>query len=201
MFTIREAAEMLGVATSTLRRWENEGKIKSVRTTGNHRRYTVEELSKIKKVKPLNEKITVGYCRVSSSDQREDLKRQVELVSMYCTAKGYGFEIIEDLGSGLNYNKKGLTKLIKMIQSNQVERVVINYRDRLIRFGMELIEQICEFHDVKIEVINQTEDKTYEQEMVEDILSILTVFSSRLYGSRSHKSKKLKQMVEEVIKE
>jgi putative resolvase len=201
MFTIKEAAKMLGVATSTLRRWESEGKIKSIRTSGNHRRYTIEELSKIKQVKPLNEKITIGYCRVSTLDQKEDLKRQVDLVSMYCIARGYSFKIIEDVGSGLNYNKKGLKELIKLVQSNQVERIVINYKDRLIRFGMELIEQICDFHGTKIEIINHTEDKNYEQEMVEDILSIITVFSSRLYGSRSRKSKKLKETVENILNE
>ena len=80
-----------------------------------------------------------------------------------------------------------------MIQSNQVERVVVNYKDRLIRFGFEILEQICEFHDVEIEIINHTEDKSYEQELVEDMLSIITVFSSRLYGSRSKKTKKLEK--------
>lgn len=127
------------------------------------------------------------------------MKRQVETVSNYCAAKGYSFKIIEDLGSGLNYNKKGLKELIHQIQSGKVERIVVNYRDRLIRFGYEIIEQICEFHKVKIEVINFTEDKTYEQELVEDILSIITVFSSSLYGSRSHKQKKILTLVKEML--
>lgn len=201
MYTVREAAELLGVATSTLRRWETENKIKSIRTKGGHRRYTIEELSKIKEIKPKNKRVTIGYCRVSSSDQKEDLKRQIENVSQYCVAKGYSFRIIEDLGSGLNYQKKGLKELIQLIQSNQVERIVVNYRDRFIRFGMELLEQICDFHGTEIEVINHTEDKTYEQELVEDMLSIITVFSSRLYGSRSRKQKKIKEKIEDILKE
>lgn len=200
MYRIQEAAELLGVHQGTVRRWESEGKIKSIKTTGGHRRYTLEELNKIKKVEPLDKKVTIGYCRVSSHDQKEDLKRQIDHVSSYCIARGYSFKIIEDLGSGLNYNKKGLKEVISLIQNNKVERIVVNYKDRLIRFGFEILEQICDFHEVEIEVINQTENRTYEQELVEDILSIITVFSSRLYGSKSHKQKKLKDAVEEVIK-
>ena len=138
-----------------------------------------------------NVKLTIGYCRVSSSDQREDLTRQVKTVSDYCAAKGYQFRIIQDLGSGLNYNKKGLKELIELICHKEIERVVINYRDRLIRFGYEIIEQLCLLNDIEIEVINYSEDKDYEEELVEDVLSVITVFSARLYGSRSHKAKNI----------
>ena len=99
--------------------------------------------------------------------------------------------MISDLGSGLNYNKKGLRELIEWICSNRIERIVVNYKDRLIRFGFELIEHLCSIYNVTIEVINLTEDKTYEEELVEDVLSVITVFSAKLYGSRSHKSKKM----------
>ncbi|WP_269411529.1 IS607 family transposase [Lentibacillus daqui] len=202
MYTIDEASNILGVHPTTLRRWEKEGKITSSRTTGGHRRYAVEDLSAIKHdLKPLQDKIVIGYCRVSSSDQKEELKRQVHTVSQYCSANGYQFRIIKDLGNGLNFDKKGLKELIRLVQSNQVEKVVVNYKDRLLRFGYELLEQICAFHHVKIEIVNHTEDKTYEQELVEDMLSIITVFSSRLYGSRSHKRKKLQQAVKQVIED
>jgi len=200
MYTIQEAAKLLGVSISTMRRWEKEGKIKPIRTQGGHRRYTLEELSQIKPLQH-DTKLTIAYCRVSSSDQKEDLQRQVENVSQYCTAKGYSFKVITDIGSGLNYNKKGLKELLHLVQSNKLERIVVNYKDRLIRFGYEIIEQICEFHGVTIEIINHTEDKTYEQELVEDILSIITVFSSRLYGSRSHKQKKIQKEAEKWFKE
>ncbi|ERJ12312.1 putative site-specific integrase-resolvase protein [Haloplasma contractile SSD-17B] len=139
------------------------------------------------------EKVSIDYCRVSSNDQKEDLKRQIQAVSDYCVSKGYKFRIIQDLGSGLNYKKKGLKELIQLICNNQIDRIIINYKDRLIRFGYEIIEQLCNQNDVKIDVINCTEDKTYEEELVADVLSIITVFSSKLYGSRSRKTIKIKK--------
>lgn len=197
---ITEAAKFLGVDISTLRRWEDAGKIKSERTKGGHRRYDKDELLSISN-KRKNIKLTVAYARVSSSDQKEDLERQISNVSAYCIARGYQFKVISDLGSGLNYNKKGLIELIDLICSNEIERIVINYKDRLIRYGYEIIEEVCKHHNVTIEVINHTEDKTYEEELVEDVLSIITVFSSRLYGSRSHKIKKIVDEVKKIMNE
>ena len=191
MLSIKEASEFLGVSMDTLRRWERTGKITSFRTEGGHRRYEKKDLIKFKKDDSVEPRITIAYCRVSSSDQKEDLQRQIQNVSQYCIANGYQFQVISDLGSGLNYNKKGLRELMELICSNQIERIVVNYKDRLIRFGFELIEQLCSIYHVRIEVINLTEDKTYEEELVEDVLSIITVFSAKLYGARSHKSKKI----------
>ncbi len=188
--SIKEAATFLGVAESTLRRWENEGKLTPERTSGGHRRYSKESLIAFKDKKD-NNKLTIGYCRVSSSDQKEDLKRQVENVTNYCIANGYQFRIIEDLGSGLNYKKKGLKELLALMENREVERIVVNYKDRLMRFGYEMLEEICKLNNVKIEVINHSEDRTYEEELVEDVLSVITVFSSRLYGSRSRKTKEI----------
>lgn len=104
------------------------------------------------------------------------------------------------MGSGLKYNKKGLMELIELICSNEIERIVLNYKDRLIRFGYELIEEFCKYHGVKIEIINFTEDKTYEEELVEDVLSIITVFSSKLYGSRSHKKREIDQTMKILLR-
>ena len=199
MLTIAEASAFLGVHSDTLRRWEREGRITSHRTEGGHRRYEKQDLVKLKNPKS-SEKYTVAYCRVSSGDQKDDLKRQIESVSMYCTAKGYQFKVISDLGSGLNYNKKGLKELIDLICSNSIERIVINYKDRLIRFGFEMIEYLCSIYNVKIEIINLSEDKTYEEELVEDVLSVITVFSSKLYGARSHKTKKIIDTNKELLK-
>ena len=103
--------------------------------------------------------------------------------------KGWKPTIIEDIGSGLNYNKKGLLELIKLIETNQVERLVLNYKDRLLRFGSEIIFEMCKYHNVEIVIVNEDETKTHEEELVEDVLSIITVFSAKLYGSRSHKNK------------
>lgn len=191
MLSIKEASDFLGISIDTLRRWERMGKITSMRTQGGHRRYDKKELIKFKMGDSSENRITIAYCRVSASDQKEDLQRQIENVSEYCIANGYQFRVISDLGSGLNYKKKGLQELIELICSNSIERIVVNYKDRLIRFGFELIEQLCSIYNVKIEVINLTEDKTYEEELVEDVLSVITVFSAKLYGARSHKSKKM----------
>ena len=201
MLSIKEASEFLGVSIDTLRRWERAGKITAFRTEGGHRRYEKKDLIKFKKDDSVEPRITIAYCRVSSSDQKEDLQRQIENVSQYCIANGYQFQVISDLGSGLNYNKKGLKELIELICSNQIERIVVNYKDRLIRFGFELIEQLCSIYNVRIEVINLTEDKTYEEELVEDVLSVITVFSAKLYGSRSHKSKKIIAINQALLRE
>ena len=201
MLSIKEASEFLGISIDTLRRWERVGKITSMRTQGGHRRYDKKELIKFKMGDNSENRITIAYCRVSSSDQKEDLQRQIENVSQYCIANGYQFRVISDLGSGLNYKKKGLQELIELICSNSIERIVVNYKDRLIRFGFELIEQLCSIYNVKIEIINLTEDKSYEEELVEDVLSVITVFSEKLYGARSHKSKKMIATNEALLKE
>lgn len=200
--TISEASEFLGVSIPTLRRWETEGRIVSERTEGNHRRYDKNMLMSLKSKKgKANEKLTIGYCRVSSSEQKDDLKRQKETVSNYCAIRGYQFRIIEDIGSGLNYNKKGLNELIELISQREIDRIVVNYKDRLIRYGYEMLEKMCEINGVQIEIINHTEDKTYEEELVEDVLSVITVFSSRLYGSRSHKTKQILDENKQLFKD
>lgn len=198
--SITDAAKFLGVDISTLRRWEDEGKIKPDRTPGGHRRYDKDLLISLS-LKRKNLKLAIAYARVSSQDQKDDLQRQIDNISMYCTARGYQFRVISDLGSGLNYSKKGLLELIELICSNEIDRIVVNYKDRLIRYGYEIIEEVCKHHNVTIEVINNTEDKTYEEELVEDVLSIITVFSSRLYGSRSHKIKKITDEVKKIMNE
>ena len=112
-------------------------------------------------------------------------------------AKGYQFEIITDIGSGINYNKKGLNQLIDMITNSEIEKIVILYKDRLIRFGYELIENLCEKYGTTIEIIDNTE-RTEEQELVEDLIQIVTVFSCRLQGKRANKAKKmLKELTED----
>ena len=192
---INETARILNVSKSTLRKWDKDGILVPLKTFGNHRRYDYDEVknfySDAKNEIAIDNKLVIGYCRVSSSDQKDDLNRQVSNVETFCIAKGYKFKIIQDLGSGLNYKKQGLTQLIDLILSDEVSKVVVNYKDRLVRFGYEIIEQICEKHNVEIEIINNTEEKTFEDELVEDVLSLITVFSARLYGSRSKKSKEI----------
>ena len=189
-YTIEEASNMLGVSKETLRRWERKGKITSERTQGKHRRYKKETIDRLLNKEIIRERMTVGYARVSTNEQKEDLKRQIQLIENYCSSHGYKFDIISDIGSGLNYNKKGIKQLIELIESDSIDRLVISYKDRLLRFGSEILFQMCDYHNVEVVIINSM-DNTFENELVDDVLSIITVYSAKLYGKRSHKNKKI----------
>jgi putative resolvase len=193
----QEAADLLGVTVKTLHRWEADGKIKSTRTAGGHRRYDIADLMGNK----TGSQLTVGYARVSSNDQKDDLKRQVLVLESYCAKHGWEFEIIQDLGSGMNYKKKGLIRLIKLITSYQVERLVLTHKDRLLRFGSDLIFTLCETFGTEVIIINRSDDSSFEEDLASDVLEIITVFSARLYGSRSHKNKKIVEELKEVAKQ
>jgi len=189
--SIGELAEKMGVSTCSLRRWEDEGKIKSTRTNGGHRRYDLDVAMCQSPVKT-KEKHTVGYCRVSTKNKINDLDRQKQVIELFCSSKGWNYKMIEDVGSGLNYKKKGLNDLVSMIESEQIDRLVLTHKDRLLRFGAEIIFKLCELHNVNIEIINKDEEKTdFQKELVDDVLSIITVFSAKLYGQRSHKNKQI----------
>jgi putative resolvase len=195
--TPQEAATLLGVTVRTLHRWELDGKIRSTRTAGGHRRYDITDLISNKS----DSQLTVGYARVSSHDQKNDLTRQVLVLESYCAKHGWGFEVIQDLGSGMNYKKKGLIRLIKLITSYQVERLVLTHKDRLLRFGSDLIFALCEQFGTEVIIINRSDDSTFEEDLASDVLEIITVFSARLYGSRSHKNKKIVEELKEVAKQ
>lgn len=189
--SIKEAAKELGVHQETLRRWEAAGKITVERTPKGHRRYDLTKLRGIAPKLTSSDRGTICYARVSSHDQKEDLIRQIAVLESFCAAKGWVFEVIQDLGSGLNYQKKGLKKLIKAICSGTVNRLVITHKDRLMRFGAELIFSLCESFETEVVIINAKDEATFEDDLVQDVLEIITVFSARLYGSRSRKNKKL----------
>ena len=199
-YSIGQFAKAIGKTTKTLRNWDKNGKLKPVRVedTG-YRYYSQEQLNHflgLKLEKQINKKI-IGYCRVSSHKQKDDLERQIENVKTYMYAKGYQFEIITDIGSGINYNKKGLNQIIDMVTNSEVEKIVVLYKDRLIRFGYELIENLCNKFGTIIEIIDNTE-KTEQQELVEDLVQIITVFSCKLQGKRANKARKLvKELIEE----
>ena len=199
-YSIGEFANRIGKTIQTLRNWDKKNILKPSHVTqGGTRYYSQEQLNHflgLKSEKQINKKI-VGYCRVSSHKQKDDLERQIENVKTYMYAKGYQFEIITDIGSGINYNKKGLNQLIDMVTNSEVEKIVVLYKDRLIRFGYELIENLCKKFGTTIEIIDNTE-KTGEQELVEDLVQIVTVFSYRLQGKRANKAKK---MIKELIED
>ncbi len=192
--SISEAAKIKGVSTSTLRRWELEGKLIPERTVSGHRRYDLSQLLGIKS----ELSYTIGYCRVSSYDQKDDLIRQKQVLELFCAQNGWQYQIIEDLGSGLNYSKKGLKRLIKLIVDSKVERLVVTHKDRLLRFGSELIFSLCEHFGTEVLIINRTEDASFEEDLAPDVLEIITVFSARLYGSRSHKNRKIVEELKSV---
>lgn len=195
--SIGKAAALLGVSRDTLRRWESAGKIKAERTPRGHRRYDLGKLRGVQQI-PVSDRKTIGYARVSGHDQKKDLQRQVELLEAYCAARGWSCEIIQDLGSGLNYKKRGLNDLIKRICSNGIQRIVLTNKDRLLRFGAELIFSLCELFDIEVVLINSSEQLSFEEDLAQDVLEIITVFSARLYGSRSRKNKKLMEELRTV---
>jgi putative resolvase len=199
LYSIGEAAKYLGVSVSTLRRWEIDGKLVPERTQGQQRRYPISLLApNLTKVSSQN-RLTLAYARVSSYDQKSDLERQKQLLEMYCASKGWSFEIVSDLGSGMNYNKKGLKRLINSILMGEIGRLVITHKDRLLRFGAELIFSICEMKNVEVIIVNQGDEPTFEEELAKDVLEIITVFSARLYGSRSNKNKKIIENLKNVV--
>ena len=190
-YSIHEFSKILGVSAQTLRNWDNNGKLHPHHTTASgYRYYSEEQLNEVLHIKPKNNRITIGYCRVSGPKQKDDLERQIENVRTYLLAKGEPFEIISDIGSGINYKKKGLQELIKRISENQVEKVVILYKDRLLRFGFELVEYLAMLHHCEIEIIDNTE-RTEQQELVEELVQMITVFSCKLQGKRANKAKRM----------
>ena len=194
MLSIGKVSKLLGCSIATLRRWCKSGKIQAeYRTTGNHRRFSLEKIEKQFFHKESSDK-TVVYSRVSSHDQKQDLITQTQKLTAYCSAQGIdNVETIEDLGSGLNYNKKGLGKLINLIINKKIKQLIINHKDRLLRFGSELIFKLCEFYQVKV-IILEKQEKDFEQELACNVIEIMTVFCAKLYGKRSHQNKKAIQL-------
>ncbi|MYB63381.1 IS607 family transposase [Candidatus Poribacteria bacterium] len=180
----RKASELLDYTPDHLRRLANAGKIDTIRTEGGHRRYDVDGYIKSKSDSTL---ITICYCRVSSTKQRDDLERQVNYMrSIYPKA-----EIIRDIGSGLNFKRKGIRALLERLMQGDKLQVVIAHRDRLARFGIDLIRYLIEQNGGELVVLDQTEHSPQE-ELTEDLLAILHVFSCRMHGLRSY-SQKIKE--------
>lgn len=196
-YSINEFSKILGVSEQTLRNWDNNGKLHPHHTSSNgYRYYSHEQLNQVMNIKPNLDRKVIGYCRVSSNKQKDDLERQIENMKLYLTAQGKPFEIISDIGSGINYKKKGLKELLKLITQNKVDKVVVLYKDRLLRFGFELVEYMESLYNCEIEIIDNTE-KSEQQELVEDLVQIITVFSCKLQGKRANKARKLvKELIE-----
>jgi predicted site-specific integrase-resolvase len=193
LISIGQAAKIKGVTVETLREWEQTGKVIAQRTEGGHRRYDIDQF-----LSP-ELRLTIPYGRVSSHDQKPDLDRQMDVLMAHCAEQKWeNVEPIKDLGSGLNYKKKGLQRLISLILDDRVERLIITHKDRLLRFGSELIFTLCEQMGTQVIILNPREDSTFEEDLATDVLEIITVFSARLYGSRSRKNLKIMQKLQEI---
>ena len=190
-YSIREFSKILGVTAQTLRNWDMKGKLHPHHTSSNgYRYYSHEQLNQVLNIKPNIDRMVIGYCRVSSNKQKDDLERQIENMKLYLNAQGKPYEIISDIGSGINYKKKGLQDLIKRISQNQVEKVIVMYKDRLTRFGFELIEYVANLHHCDIEIIDNTEE-TEQEELVEDLVQMIRVFSYKSQRKHVNKTKKI----------
>ena len=191
--SIGKAANILGVSIPTLRNWDKTGKLSpSFVTSGGTRMYDLATLNLIKGKKSIvPDRYTIAYARVYTQSQKKELETQKELLTLYCSKQGYRYKLLSDIGSGLNYTKAGLNELIELICSDQIERLVLVHKDRLLRFGSEIIFKLCNIHNVEVEIINVGDELNPNEELAKDVLEIITVFSTRLYGKRSHKSLKM----------
>jgi putative resolvase len=188
IYKITEASAYIGVSINSLKTLANNGKIKSFSTTGKHRRFRQEDLDSymgVEKVK--QEKLTMIYARCSTAKQKENLERQKDRLRKYAESKGYKYALIDEIASGINEKRAGIHKLIKMCFEGKVERVLIEYKDRLARFGYEYLDAIFTNLEVTVEIM-ETKDKKYEEELAEDIMKILTCYSARYYKKILDKS-------------
>ena len=198
----KEVCRLLGVSYVTLRRWIKEGKVGAVQTLGGKYRIPESEVKKLLSGVETKEVRAIIYVRVSSSDQKSDLERQIQYLTQYCSAKGYRvIDVLSDIASGLKSNRRGLMKLFNYIVNKEVDVIVITYKDRLTRFGFEYLEYFFKQYGVRIEVVYGEEPKDAYQELVEDLLAIVTSFAGKLYGIRSHRKKKLVQGFKKLLEE
>ncbi|MHB1784280.1 MAG: IS607 family transposase [Acidimicrobiales bacterium] len=196
------AAKELGVHPDTLRRWEKEGRVEPAeRTAGGRRRYDLSKLHHLAPHPAPSTRTTIAYARVSTNGQKDDLVRQVALLESFCAANGWTYEVITDVGSGLNYHKRGLRILIDKTCSGEIGRLVISHKDRLLRFGSELVFSLCEHFGTEVVIVNASEESSFEEDLASDVIDIVTVFSARLYGSRSQKNKAVMETLQKAAKE
>ena len=191
-YSSKSVTKILGVTAQTLRNWDREGKLKPSYIKSNGYRYYSEDsiLSYTQERKTKKDLNVIGYARVSSKKQIDDLERQVNNLKIYLDNKYKSYDIITDIGSGINYTKKGLLSLIGKINKKEVDVIVVLYKDRLLRFGFELIEYFAKVNNVKIEVLDKT-NKTQDEELVEDLIQIITTFSCKIQGKREAKTKEI----------
>lgn len=196
LMSIGKFAKEVGLSVQHLRKLHDDNiLVPDVITKGGTRYYSDEQLQAyLNKNNPQQDLPIILYARVSTRSQKDDLDIQVESLKSYAISKGYSFEIITDIGSGINYTKQGLKQLIQKINNKEISKIVILYKDRLITLGFELIEYLCELNDISIEIIDNTTTST-KPELTNDLIQIITVFANKLYGPKSKKTLRLIQDV------
>jgi putative resolvase len=195
LILLKAAKSFLGVTTKTIQKWDKEGKIKIIRTIGGRRRVPLSEIERLQGIKSHNTQI-IGYARVSSATQKDDLQTQVQ----FLTQRGIT-HILTDIGSGLSEKRRNYRKLIQLILTHQIQKLVVTYPDRLTRFGFATFQQFCASYGTHIEVLNDTLYKSPQEELVQDLITLIAHFSGKLYGLRSHKAKKVVSSVKSLVKE
>ena len=198
IYKVGEFSEKVGVSISTLQRWDRTDVLKSRRTPTNQRYYTDEDLNKVLNLEAetKSKRKNVGYCRVSTQGQKHNLEKQKEFVSVYSLSHGVILdEIYTDIGSGLNYQRKNWNTLLKQVEANEIDKIYVTYKDRFVRFGYEWFEEFCASHGTEIIVLNQKQTST-EEELTEDLLSILHVFSERNNNFKKYKTEINKELNE-----
>lgn len=200
-FRISPTAKQLGVTIQTIKRWLVSAKIHSVRTVGGEHRFAQSEIDRLLgKTSTSANKKTVIYARVSSHDQKNDMITQVTMLEQYAITKGYANIIkLSDIGSGLNPNRIQLQKLFKLIDTEEVGTIIVSYKDRLSRFGFEYLNAYFRSHHAQIVVMNVEEVQDPQHELTQDLISIITSFSGKIYGLRSHKAKKLVEAMQNEL--
>jgi len=202
LLSLRDAMAYLHVCKSTLHRWDKEGKLIPLKTSGGHRRYKLSELQRFSGDIAEDEKPSVSdetrvatYARCSTSDQQRhgDIDRQSQRLTEHAVAKHYKIEhIIKDMGSGLNDRRRGFVKLCNLVMERKVDKVLIEHKDRLTRFGYDLIERFFRSYGVEIELTDDKEH-TEQEELVNDMMMLLASFSGRLYSARARENNKRKK--------
>ncbi|MFP3287649.1 MAG: IS607 family transposase [Acidilobus sp.] len=198
----KEACQRLGISYPTLARWVKEGKIRAVRTAGGKYRIPESEVMRIAEGLPVSREVrAVIYARVSPS-QRGDLEGQVQYLRQYCSSRGYKVvDVLSDIASGLRADRQGLLKLLDYVTNRQVDVIVVAYRDRLTRFGLEYLEYFFRQYGVRVEAVLGEEPKDARQELVEDLVEVVNSLAGRLYGLRSRRKKELVEGFKKLLGE
>ncbi|MFP3287582.1 MAG: IS607 family transposase [Acidilobus sp.] len=199
----KEACQRLGISYPTLARWVREGRIKAIRTAGGKYRIPESEVRRIAEGAPTSSEVrAVIYARVSSPGQKGDLEGQVQYLKQYCSSKGYKVvDVLSDVASGLKADRKGLLRLLNYVVNRQVDVVVVAYRDRLTRFGLEYLEFFFRQYGVRVEAVLGDEPKEARQELVEDLMEVVNSLAGKLYGVKSRRRKELVEGFKELLEE